>query len=407
MLFEPVAKTGAPELDGLIRNESFQDIAERFQFGAPSSHQIANFDKRSDGELLETVSQSPSSLERERAMWEYAHRNKGEAMSALVSHLRAEPDAAVRWNLLWLAVKHGGPEAVSILTEARSDDNAEVRDWASLFLQELTGEEFPLIYTALEYENDRTFDQTLPLQIAGFADVNVPGIGWVQARLSPKWFESIQGRVMACTNTDTYMTDLVIEKELAGYHDDGSNHYEVFMFRGASYEVSETVTQHVYESNTVRPFYKSGRVKEGTPVMTPVALSRAAGTERLRPKHMKGMAWEASDGQDSPRGQRLRDVGVFRSVRGRFWGWAHTDISRYLETGEIQAGTVQLASTADPEVGPMANTVLYGTFRGKLGDLNGDGKLNVNLIPCHGTVNAELDLDLDGIADADPRVPRA
>lgn len=407
MLHEPEVRAGVSDLDGLITNQSYQDIAERFQFGAPSTSQLADFDKRSDGALLETAAQSPSSLERERALWEYAHRNQGASIAALAKHLRVETDPSVRWNLLWLAVKHGGAEAISVLTEARSDENSEVRDWASLFLQELTGEQFPLVYSQLEYENDRIFDQTLPLQIAGFADVNVPGLGWVQARMSPKWFDSLLGRVMACTNTDTYLTDLVIEKELAGYHDDGSAHYETFLFRGASYEVSETVTQHVYESNTVRPFYKSGKVKEGTPVMTPVALSRAAGTERLRPKHMTGMAWESSDGVEGERGQRLRDVGVFRSVRGRFWGWAHTDINRYLEAGEIAPGTVQLVSTASPEVGQMANTVLYGTFRGKLGDLNGDGKLNVNLIPCHGTVNGELDLDCDGVADADPRVPRA
>ncbi|HBW51748.1 MAG TPA: hypothetical protein DEF47_17790, partial [Herpetosiphon sp.] len=86
---------------------------------------------------------------------------------------------------------------------------------------------------------------------------------------------------------------------------------------------------------------------------------------------------------------------------------AHTDLNRYLETGIIAPGSVQLVSTADPVVGKMANTVIYGTFRGKLGDLTGDGKLNVNLIPCHGTINGELDLNCDGIADEDPRIPRA
>jgi len=99
-----------------------------------------------------------------------------------------------------------------------------------------------MVYNEVQYENDRTFDQTLPLQIAGFADVNVPGMGWVQARLSPQWFSSILGRVLACTNSSSFMSDLVIEKELLNYHEDGSNHYETFMFRGASYPITDTVT---------------------------------------------------------------------------------------------------------------------------------------------------------------------
>lgn len=395
------------DLNNLIVNQSFQDIAERFRFGAPPVSHLSNFDARSDAELLKAAADHPSALERERALWEYAHRNQKAALDVLSNHLKIESDPSVRWNLLWLMVKVGEDAAVPALTAALSDTHSEVRDWATLFLEELTGQEYPMVYNTVQYENDRTFDQTLPLQIAGFADVNVPGMGWVQARLSPQWFSSILGRVLACTNSSSFMSDLVIEKELLNYHEDGSNHYETFMFRGASYPITDTVTQHIYESNTMRPFYQSGKVKVGAPIVTPVSLARAAGTERLRPGKLKEMNMHASDGVEGARGERLREVGIVRSVRGRFWGWAHTDLNRYLETGIIAPGTVQLVSTADPAVGKMANTVIYGTFRGKLGDLTGDGKLNVNLIPCHGTINGELDLNCDGIADEDPRIPRA
>lgn len=402
-----IAGTSTTELNRLIGNQSFQDIAERFRFGAPAGSQLVNFDNRSDAELLKVAAQHPVALERERALWEYAHRNEQAALSVLAKHLKAEPDPSVRWNLLWLLVKCGDSAVVPILQEALQDENSEVRDWATLFLEEVTGDEYPAIYNAIEYHNDRVFDQTLPLQIAGFADVHMPGMGWVQARLAPQWFASLLGRVMACTNTDTFMTDLVIEKELVGYHEDGSNHYETFMFRGASYPLNETVTQHIYESNTMRPFYRSGKVKEGEPILKPVALTRAAGTDRLRPRALAAMDMHAADGGEDERGRRLRDVGIVRSVRGRFWGWAYTDINRYLATGTVEPGTVQLISTADPVVGKMANTVIYGTFRGKLGDLNNDGQLDVNLIPCHGTVDGELDLNCDGIADEDPRIPRS
>ncbi|HEX6292814.1 MAG TPA: HEAT repeat domain-containing protein [Herpetosiphonaceae bacterium] len=410
MLIDPnvITDSGASNLNNLIGNQAFQDIAERFRFGAPASAQLANFDQRSDAQLLQTAAEHTSALERERALWEYAHRNQAAALPVLAQHFKIETDASVRWNLLWLMVKSADAAAVvPVLHDALNDPDREVRDWATLFLEELTGEQYPTIYNSLQYHNSGNFDQTLPLQIAGFADVRLPGMGWVQARLSPQWFASILGRVMACTNVESFMTDLVIEKEIVNYHEDGTPHYETFMFRGASYPVSETVTQHIYESNTMRPFYHSGKVKEGVPVMTPVALARAAGTERLRPKNLANIDISAADGEEGARGQRLREGGIVRSVRGRFWGWAYTDLNRYLASGTIEPGTVQLVSTADPVVGKMANTVIYGTFRGKLGDLNGDGTLDVNLIPCHGTLDGELDLNLDGIADSDPRIPQA
>jgi hypothetical protein len=402
-----VAATGAADLNHLIGNQSFQDIAERFRFGAPPSVQLANFDPRSDAQLLQAAAEHSSALERERALWEYAHRNQAAALPVLAQHFKVETDRSVRWNLLWLMVKCADTAVIPVLQDALSDPDREVRDWATLFLEELTGEQYPQVYNSLQYHNQGTFDQTLPLQIAGFADVRLPGMGWVQARLSPQWFASILGRVMACTNSDSFMTDLVIEKEIVNYHEDGTPHYETFMFRGASYAVSDTVTQHIYESNTMRPFYHSGKVKEGVPVMTPVALARAAGTERLRPKNLANMDISAADGPEGPRGERIRKGEIVRSVRGRFWGWAYTDLNRYLASGTIEPGTVQLVSTADPVVGKMANTVIYGTFRGKLGDLNDDGTLDVNLIPCHGTVDGELDLNCDGIADHDPRIPQA
>ncbi|TYB49023.1 HEAT repeat domain-containing protein [Actinomadura chibensis] len=401
MLEYTVQGKGAEDLGSLIVNETFDDLAERFRFGAPGATKLADFDGRGDAELLSAAADAATGLERERALWEYAHRHEGAAIDVLARHLATEPDAAVRWNLLWLLVKCDGRAAIPVLRQARSDAHPEVRDWAGLFLEELTGEESPLVYERMRYETDRTFDQTLPLQIAGYADVRVPDAGWIQARLSPQWFASLLGRVMACTNTDTFMTDLVIEKELLNYHEDGSNHYETFLFRGASYELSDTVCQHVYESNTMRPFYTSGKVKEGPAVLTPVALSRAAGTKRLRPSTVTSMLH--TPGAETARGDALREQGVVRSVRGRFWGWAHVDLDRYQETGVVEPGTVQLVSTSDPVVGKKANTVIYGTFRGKLADQTGEGEYHVNTIPCHGTVNGELDLDLDGVADADPR----
>ncbi len=395
-------RTGAVSLDAILSERMNKDLAERIRFGANRSAKLADFDQRSDAELIRAAENLDSAMERERAMWEYVHRAGTNAVNQLARWISTEADASVRWNLLWLTVKTAGEAALPILHNALNDQHSEVRDWARLFLEELTSEPQGMEYSAAIYDAKATFDQTLPLQIAGYADVFVPNVGWVQARLSPLWFNYIEGRVLACTNTATFMSDLVIEKELAGYHADGSSHYEPFLFRGASHAISESITQHLYESNTLRPFYRSGKVKDGVPYMTPVTLNRVAYTERITNIDIR-----ETNGSNSARGARLQDVGVVRSVRGQFSGWAYTDLSRFMATGVIEPGTVQLVSTTDPEVGHLANTVLYGTFRGKLGDLDGDTVLEINTIPCHGTIKGEFDFNCDGVADSDPYVPVA
>jgi hypothetical protein len=97
---------------------------------------------------------------------------------------------------------------------------------------------------------------------------------------------------------------------------------------------------------------------------------------------------------------------VVRDVRGQFFGWASTSIEQFMAAGAVLPGTVQLSNPIDERTRDGVNTYLCGTFRGKLGDFDGDGFLDVNLIPCHGTIAGELDLDLDGVADADPFIPQ-
>jgi len=52
-----------------------------------------------------------------------------------------------------------------------------------------------------------------------------------------------------------------------------------------------------------------------------------------------------------------------------------------------------------PVVGPMSNVFIAGTFKGKLGDWDSDGKIDLNSRNVYSTVNGELDMDQDGVAD--------
>lgn len=111
-----------------------------------------------------------------------------------------------------------------------------------------------------------------------------------------------------------------------------------------------------------------------------------------------------SQDSESARGDALRSFGLVRSVRGRFSGWAYTDLGRFAASGSVEPGTVQLTSPTDPSIGGRTNTLLHGTFRGKLADHDRDGRYDINTIPCHATLTGELDLDCDGQPDSDPYI---
>jgi len=55
-----------------------------------------------------------------------------------------------------------------------------------------------------------------------------------------------------------------------------------------------------------------------------------------------------------------------------------------------------------PVAGPLTNVFLYGTFKGLLSDLNGDGMLDLNTEQCHATAEGELDYHLVGSPNPDP-----
>jgi hypothetical protein len=83
-------------------------------------------------------------------------------------------------------------------------------------------------------------------------------------------------------------------------------------------------------------------------------------------------------------------------------GFAYTNVDRVLANNmTIGAGEVQLVDPLNAAAGSMANVLLFGTFKGKLSDLQGNGCVDVNTERCHGTLSGQLDTDLDGCEDSD------
>jgi hypothetical protein len=354
----------------------------------PRPERIRRFDARPDRLLREVIRDHPVTLERERAVWEYADRKRSESVPLLTLVARQDADPVLRCGTLWALRKVAAVAGADAIEPSLRDDHPEVRDWAALFLREI-GAAPPAAreLSALRFNPANPFDQTMPLLAAGYAQVLVPPLGYFRATLSPLWFESVMGRMMACTRADTVKTDLILEKRLAHYHPNGSHHYQMFRFRGFTRDLGADVYYHRYEAQARHTFYPSGKIEDASvpPVCNAVVrLRRSVTTVQARLPH-----------------DRSRKV--VRSLRGRSMGSAFINVERVLSNGmQIGPGEVQVVSYHNPLLASLANTFLSVTFRGKLSDLDGDGCLDVNTERCHGTSCGELDLDLDGVADCDP-----
>jgi hypothetical protein len=372
---------------------SSRDPADRIAFNRASTNALIRFDGRSLEELRRVAFNDPDATERERAAWEYADRLGADAAPMLIEVASSDPDVSLRAGVLWLLQKVGADRLADALDRFRSDPEDEVAEWADLLLSEISGAEQNRFKKPLRFDASNAFDQTLPLRIAGHAQTVIPGLGQVQATLSPMWFERIMGRVMACTRSETFATDLIIEKRQKDFHEDGSDYFEIYHFRGVSRDVAPNVALHNYVGLGAHKFFTSGRVGDSSqPVLddVTVAVRRAALTVRvpLLPSEIAPRA-----------GLRA----VVHSVRGQFDGYAYVNVARLLAGGmKLGAGEVQLTDIHHPVAGPLTNTVLFGTFKGKLADLDGDGWSDVNTEPCHATASGELDYNLDGLPDEDP-----
>jgi hypothetical protein len=375
----------------------YHDPAEYLDFARPLAANFLPYDSRSQSRLEAAAFDSETALERERALWELADRAGASVLPVVRRFLGAEPERTPRQTALWLALKTAGPEALPLLEEFRGDADPEVADWARVLHADISGSAPERVYTTAHVEETGHFDQTVPLLISGHVVVTGLDVGPMRAVLSPLWFDSILGRVLASTNVKTFATDLTIEKELKGLHADGTPHYEIFPFRGISVEYEGNLVEHNYLSETIRAFYPSGIVEKGAAAGVPVSLARVAATALAR----QGEVEIQGDGERADR-LRAAPMPFVQSVRGRFFGWAAANLEAILEAGIVGAGHVQLSNPTDPVAGPMTNAKLYGTFRGKSGDYTGAGRMTLNAIKCHGTPDGHVDLHADGTGMPDP-----
>lgn len=177
----------------------------------------------------------------------------------------------------------------------------------------------------------------------------------------------------------------MIAKTISGLHADGSPHCDNYLFRGFTDRTRRDRGNFFFESLVPRTFFKSGRADDPSEGVRKANIGFARyGTWHLEPKF------------------QIREEAAIRYVRGRFQGWGYVNLARIAGRSIEQVltpGNGVLSTLHDPEVGPMTNAFILGTFKGKLNDWDGDGRIDMNSRDVYSTVDGEIDSDQDGVAD--------
>lgn len=347
-------------------------------------------DPRPRDVLRDEALNNPDPVVRERALYEYADRNEIDAFSLLATAVAEDPDRQVRWDALWAIEKLGGIKAVETLRRFQRDPDPEIAEWASIFISELqTGDPAFDSRTGCSTPG-RTFDQTIFLLIHCdlYIRLDARNQTWGKLSLAPQALARVYGQAHACPNAETRERQLVIAKTIDGLHADGTPHVDNYLFRGFTERTREDRGHFFFESRVARPFFLSGRADDAS-----------RGIREANVEFMREGCWYLDD-RLKVRGS---EASAIRYVRGSFQGWGYVDLQRIAGKPLDQVivpGNAVLSTLHDDVVGPMTNTFIAGTFKGKLNDWDGDGAVDLNSRAVYSTTEGELDTNMDGRPDA-------
>lgn len=351
-----------------------------------------SLEKRPDEVLVDEGRSNPDPVLREHALYQLIARRGAEVLPVVQDALLQERDQLVRINVLWALQEIGSEECQALALALMQDPDARVQEWARVFCWEMgwTEEDFRCA-KACRFYPDRTFDETLFLHIKCHLYVRLSATNnmWGQIILSPQMLARIYGQAYACPITETRERQMVIAKSLKGLHEDGTDHYETFLFQGFTERVDPLSGNFYFEAHTQRPFYLSGKAddpSEGVIENVTIPFAREG-------------QWFVNENLP------LKGDYAIEYVRGLFQGWAYVNLERIQRQGGefLFPGNSILSTLHHPVVGPKTNTFIVGSFKGKLVDWTGDGILDLNYVPVHATAQGEVDTDLDGLPDVPGR----
>ncbi len=347
-----------------------------------------SLETRTDAELETDARYNPDPVLREHALYQIVARQGVNSLKLIESVLHEDTDPQLRINLLWALEGLDDERCASIVLPLTTDKDARVQEWARVFAWEMgwSPEDFRRAKEARHYEG-LTFDETIFLHIKCDLFIRLAESNdlWGHVIMSPQMLARVYGQALACPIMKTREREIVISKTLAGLHDDGTNHYEAFLFKGFTERTTPYSGNFYFETHTNRPFFVSGKAddtSEGVVENVNVPFARE-GQWFLNPNI-------EVDGKNA-----------IEYVRGLFQGWAYVNLNRIMEgSGDFMfPGNSVLSTLHHPEVGNLTNTFLFGGFKGKVVDWDNDGVLDLNYLPSHATAKGEIDSDLDGKPD--------
>jgi hypothetical protein len=343
-------------------------------------------DMRPDDHVTAEALGHESPVVREQSLYEYARRHGHGAIDLLAEAIATDSDREIRWNALWALQKIGGPRVLEILRKSLKDHDPDVAEWALLFASELETGKATFDGRSAKFYEGRTFDEVLYLNITVdvYVKLDPAGRHWGSLTLSPRGLARSYGQAHACPNIDTRDHTLIISKVNSLLHEDGTPHVENFPFHGLTSKADANTGSFRFEANVNRPVFLSGKADDMSAGVVPTLVTVPRfGQWTLDPK------------------LQVKGESAIRYVRGRVHTWAYVDIDRMQVSAMEEVlfpGNSILGSPHGTDV-PLANAYVTGTFKGKLVDWDGDGKVDVNSIDIYASRNGAIDSDLDGKPD--------
>ena len=349
---------------------------------------VISLEMRSADELALDAKVNPDAALREHAFFQLVDKLGPEALPHIETALFNDPDPQVRINLLWLLESLDHERAPEIARLLINDPSPRVREWARVFCWEKgwVADDFRQAKEA-QYHEGRTFDETIFLHIKCDLYVRMAADNtiWGHIYLSPQMLARVYGQAYACPISATREAEIVIAKTLSGLHEDGSDHYESFLFRGFTERTALNTGSFYFETHSPRPFYMSGKADD---------TSEGVIDNVIIPFAREGQ-WFLNDNI------QVQGKSAIEYVRGLFQGWAYVNHERIQESGGdfLFPGNSVLSTLHHPEVGAKTNTFITGSFKGKVVDWNNDGVLDLNYLQSPATAKGEVDSNFDGIPD--------
>lgn len=406
----------AEDLQGMTNHTLGSDPAEWTNFRAALERVAGRLDDRTDAELVTAMSEGKSPVLREQAIFEYADRLAADAVPVLAAALAKETDPRVRIDTLIAIAKQAGADAGPILrrafegetvelrtdperpprtvTVAEPDADVEVREWARILYEEAGLGDVGFEPRTVRSYPGRVFDQSIPLHIACNLYLKGPQGSWVKAVMSPLKIEQVFGNCHANPSVATREHQLMLTKRLRGFNSDGSDHWEVFRFRGLTDRTDPYKANFAFVANEERPFFLSGQINDTSEgVLAGNVSFLRVGQWRLDPNiPVQGDA-------------------AIRYVKGNFMSWGYVDLRQTIDDDNgdgdpLDAGEMLRAVVYDGDK-VYSNTLVAGTWKGKITDEDGDGVLDLNYPRQLVTRDGWLDLDADGVADEPRRTTTA